>query len=117
MNAYLSAGIEALGDATRMAIFQRLAGGPMAVGELADQFPVSRPAVSQHLRVLKQAGLVTDTAAGTSRVYQISPAGVERLRQHFDQLWEQALGAYQNSIDIEVTGGKDGQKRSRKRRK
>ena len=80
-----------------MAIFQRLANGPMAVNELASMLPVSRPAVSQHLRVLKDAGLVTDSRAGTRRMYQLDPEGVARLRAHFDLVWERALGAFQRA--------------------
>jgi DNA-binding transcriptional regulator GbsR (MarR family) len=85
-----------------MAIFQRLANGPMAVNELAGTLPVSRPAVSQHLRVLKDAGLVTDSKAGTRRVYQLDPEGVARLRAHFDLVWEKALGAFQGSVESTV---------------
>ena len=80
-----------------MAIFQRLSHGPMAVHELADKLPVSRPAVSQHLRVLKDAGLVTDSRAGTRRMYQLDPEGVARLRAHFDLVWERALGGFQGA--------------------
>jgi predicted ArsR family transcriptional regulator len=80
-----------------MAIFQRLTNGPMAVNELASTLPVSRPAVSQHLRVLKDAGLVTDSRAGTRRMYQLDPEGVARLRAHFDLVWERALGAFQQA--------------------
>src|ERR1700731_3618407 len=97
VDAYLQAGLDALGDGTRMAIFQRLANGPMAVNELAGTLPVSRPAVSQHLRVLKDAGLVTDSSAGTRRMYRLNPEGVARLREHFDQVWEKALGAFQRA--------------------
>ena len=97
VDAYLQAGLDALGDGTRMAIFQRLANGPMAVNELAGTLPVSRPAVSQHLRVLKDAGLVTDSKAGTRRMYQLDPEGVARLRAHFDLVWERALGAFQRA--------------------
>src|SRR5581483_6454836 len=86
MDAYLQAGLDDLGDATRMAIFQRLSGGPLAVHELARTLPVSRPAVSQHLKVLKDAGLVLDSRAGTRRLYQLNPEGVARLRAHFDQM-------------------------------
>jgi DNA-binding transcriptional regulator GbsR (MarR family) len=74
-----------------------LANGPMAVNELASTLPVSRPAVSQHLRVLKDAGLVTDSRAGTRRMYQLDPEGVARLRAHFDLVWERALGAFQQA--------------------
>jgi DNA-binding transcriptional regulator GbsR (MarR family) len=80
-----------------MAIFQGLANGPMAVHELAGMLPVSRPAVSQHLRVLKDAGLVTDSRSGTRRMYQLDPEGVARLRAHFDLVWERALGAFQRA--------------------
>ena len=103
MDAYLQAGLDALGDGTRMAIFQRLANGPMAVNELAGMLPVSRPAVSQHLRVLKDAGLVTDSRAGTRRMYQLDPEGVARLRAHFDLVWEKALGAFQRAA-VSPTG-------------
>src|ERR1700730_7358430 len=100
VDAYLQAGLDALGDGTRMAIFQRLANGPMAVNELAGKLPVSRPAVSQHLRVLKDAGLVTDSKAGTRRVYQLDPEGVARLRAHFDLVWERAMGAFQRAAVV-----------------
>jgi DNA-binding transcriptional ArsR family regulator len=103
VDAYLQAGLDALGDGTRMAIFQRLSHGPMAVHELADKLPVSRPAVSQHLRVLKDAGLVTDSKAGTRRLYQLDPEGVARLRAHFDQVWERALGAFQQAAVTPIT--------------
>jgi DNA-binding transcriptional ArsR family regulator len=98
-----------------MAIFQKLAQGPLAVHQLAEHLPVSRPAVSQHLRVLKEAGLVTDSRAGTSRLYQISPQGVARLREHFDKLWEQAMGAFETSAAREDKGEKRGKHRKRKR--
>src|SRR5580693_3707598 len=97
VDAYLQAGLDALGDGTRMAIFQRLANGPMAVSELASMLPVSRPAVSQHLRVLKDAGLVMDSKAGTWRVYRLDPEGVARLRAHFDRVWERALGSFETA--------------------
>lgn len=106
MDAYLQAGLDALGDGTRMAIFQRLSNGPMAVHELAHELPVSRPAVSQHLRVLKDAGLVTDRRAGTRRLYQLDPDGVARLRAHFDLVWERALGAFQSSVESTKKGEK-----------
>jgi DNA-binding transcriptional ArsR family regulator len=98
VDAYLQAGFEALGDATRMAIFQQLASGPMAVNELAGMLPVSRPAVSQHLRVLKDAGLVSDAKAGTRRIYQLNPEGMRLLRLHFDQVWNQAMGGFQAAV-------------------
>ncbi len=95
VDTYLQSGLEALGDATRMAIFQQLANGPMAVHQLAGTLPVSRPAVSQHLKVLKEAGLVSDVRAGTRRVYRLNPEGIALLRAHFDRVWEQALNSFQ----------------------
>jgi DNA-binding transcriptional ArsR family regulator len=94
--AYVDA-LAALADPTRRRVFERLRSGPKAVGALARGMPVSRPAVSQHLRVLKDAGLVTDSRAGTRRMYQLDPAGVARLRAHFDLVWERALGAFQQA--------------------
>lgn len=91
----------ALADGTRRTIFKRLAAGPMAVGELADGLPVSRPAVSQHLKVLKGAGLVQDHAVGTRRVYQVDPKGVAALRSELDVFWAQALDAYKLFVDEE----------------
>ena len=108
MDTYLQAGLDALGDATRMAIFQKLSGGPIAVNELAQMLPVSRPAVSQHLKVLKDAGLVMDTKAGTRRLYQLDPEGVARLRAHFDQMWTKAMSAFQEAAEKPVSGGKHG---------
>jgi DNA-binding transcriptional ArsR family regulator len=110
VDAYLQAGLDALGDGTRMVIFQRLANGPMAVNELAGTLPVSRPAVSQHLRVLKDAGLVTDRRAGTRRMYQLDPEGVARLRAHFDQVWERALSSFQDAVALPVVSLKKGEK-------
>jgi len=95
VDAYLQSGLDALGDATRMAIFQKLSDGPIAVNELARKMPVSRPAVSQHLRVLKDAGLVIDAKEGTRRYYRLNPEGVARLRAHFDQMWTNAMSAFQ----------------------
>jgi DNA-binding transcriptional ArsR family regulator len=99
MNSYLQAGLDALGDATRMAIFQKLSSGPLAVNELARHLPVSRPAVSQHLKILKDAGLVLDSRAGTRRLYQLDPEGVARLRAHFDQMWTKALSNFQAAAE------------------
>src|SRR5215475_11114262 len=99
MDTYLQAGLDALGDATRMAIFQKLSSGPIAVNELARMLPVSRPAVSQHLKVLKDVGLVTDSRSGTRRLYQLDPAGVARLRAHFDQMWTRAMSAFQAAAE------------------
>jgi DNA-binding transcriptional ArsR family regulator len=108
VDAYLQAGLDALGDATRMAIFQKLSSGPIAVNELARTLPVSRPAVSQHLKVLKDAGLVTDSKAGTRRLYQLDPEGVARLRAHFDQMWTKAMGAFQAATEKPAIGEKHG---------
>jgi DNA-binding transcriptional ArsR family regulator len=99
-----------------MAIFQRLANGAMAVSELAETLPVSRPAVSQHLRVLKDAGLVTDSRAGTRRMYQLNPEGVARLRAHFDQMWTKAMNAFQATAEKKTLGERDGKHRGRSRR-
>ena len=89
----------ALGDPTRRAIFESLAERPRAVGELADDLPVSRPAVSQHLKVLKDAGLVIDRPAGTRRIYHLDPEGVGALRAYFDQFWTRALTAYKATVE------------------
>ncbi|MEU1595994.1 metalloregulator ArsR/SmtB family transcription factor [Streptomyces sp. NPDC005708] len=86
----------ALGDPTRRAIVERLADRPRAVGELADELPVSRPAVSQHLKVLKNAGLVSERADGTRRIYRLNPAGVAALRDQLETFWNRALAGYQD---------------------
>ena len=93
MEAYGNA-IEALGDPTRRVVFERLRDRPLAVGELAPGMPVSRPAVSQHLRVLKDAGLVTERREGTRRIYGIAPEGIAGLRAYFEQFWASALDNY-----------------------
>jgi DNA-binding transcriptional ArsR family regulator len=92
-------GLTALGDPTRRAIFERLAERPQAVGELARGLPVSRPAVSQHLKVLKEAGLVIDRPAGARRIYQLDPDGVGALRAYLDQFWSKALAAYKEAVE------------------
>jgi len=97
--AYQLAGWAALGDRTRRAIFERLADGPSAVGELADELPVSRPAVSQHLKVLKDAGLVVDRRAGNRRIYRINPEGLGELRADLDRFWSSALAAYKAAVE------------------
>ena len=91
--------MDALGDPTRRAIFERLGEGPRAVGELASELPVSRPAVSQHLKVLKEAGLVVDTAQGTRRLYRLDPDGVGAVRAYFDTFWNQALAAFKSALE------------------
>jgi DNA-binding transcriptional ArsR family regulator len=93
--------MDALGDPTRRAIFERLRSGPQAVGELAGGLPVSRPAVSQHLRVLKQAGLVAEQRQGTRRIYRIEPSGLAAVRAYFDEFWAQALAAFKAAADSE----------------
>ena len=92
-------GWQALGDPTRLAIVTCLAERPRAVGEIADELPISRPAVSQHLKVLKAAGLVTDQAAGTRRVYRLNPAGVQALRDQLETFWRRALEGYQDVVE------------------
>jgi DNA-binding transcriptional ArsR family regulator len=89
----------ALGDPTRRAIFERLADGPLAVGEVARELPVSRPAVSQHLRVLRQAGLVSDQRDGAKRLYAIELDGVEAMRSYLDSFWTDALAAFKRAAE------------------
>jgi DNA-binding transcriptional ArsR family regulator len=91
--------LDALGDATRRAILERLLQGPQPVGELARNFPVSRPAISQHLRILKRARLVVDRPVGNRRLYELNPAGVDALRHYFDRFWDQALAAYKRAAE------------------
>jgi DNA-binding transcriptional ArsR family regulator len=97
--AYQVAGWTALGDRTRRTIFERVARRPCAVGELARGLPVSRPAVSQHLRVLKQAGLVIDRPAGNRRIYEVNRDGLAKLRADLDQFWGSALAAYKAAVE------------------
>jgi DNA-binding transcriptional ArsR family regulator len=87
-------GVSALGDPTRRAIFEQLRDGPKAVGELAKGLPISRPAVSQHLRVLKEAGLVSDEPDGARRLYRIDPGGLAALRAYVDSFWTEALAEF-----------------------
>jgi DNA-binding transcriptional ArsR family regulator len=96
----------ALGDGTRRAIVLMLAAGPMSVGDLAAQLPVTRPAVSQHLKVLKDAGLVNEEAAGTRRIYRLDAAGIAALREKLDDFWNRALGGFRNVVE----GSKRGRK-------
>jgi DNA-binding transcriptional ArsR family regulator len=88
-----------LADPTRRQVFERLRKGPRAVGVIAKGLPVSRPAVSQHLKVLKEAGLVADRPEGTRRVYYIDPNGLGALRRWLDQFWDQALAAFQAEVE------------------
>jgi DNA-binding transcriptional ArsR family regulator len=90
---------DALGDRTRRAILECLAEQPLAVGELAERLPVSRPAVSQHLRVLKESGLVSDEAVGTRNIYRLNPAGVSALRDQLDTYWSRALTAFETTTE------------------
>jgi len=91
--------LDALGDPTRRAIFERLAERPQAVGELARDLPVSRPAVSQHLKVLKGARLVSDDPEGTRRIYRLDPEGVAALRAYLEEFWSKALSAYKTAVE------------------
>ena len=91
--------ITALGDPTRRAVFELVATRPQPVGELAAQLPVTRPAVSQHLKVLKEAGLVIDRPVGTRRIYQADPDGLAALRTYFDRFWTQALAAFKHAAE------------------
>ena len=93
--------IQALGDPTRRSIFERLRHGPRAVGELARELPVSRPAVSQHLRVLKEAGLVTEQRNGTRRIFGVDAASVAELRDYFDGFWSDTLESFRQAVDQE----------------
>jgi DNA-binding transcriptional ArsR family regulator len=97
--AYETKGLTALADPTRRTIFERLADRPSAVGEIAAELPVSRPAVSQHLKVLKDSGLVIDRAAGTRRIYQLNPDGVGALRAYLDRFWNQSLAAFKAAAE------------------
>jgi DNA-binding transcriptional ArsR family regulator len=99
VHAYRTSGWTALGDPTRRAIFERLADRPRAVGELASELPVSRPAVSQHLRVLKDAGLVLDRRSGKQRIYQLDPDGLGTLRADLERFWRKALAAYKRVVE------------------
>jgi DNA-binding transcriptional ArsR family regulator len=99
---YAVDGWDALGDRTRRTIFRRLARRPCAVGELARELPVSRPAVSQHLRVLKDAGLVIDRPDGNRRVYHVNPDGLQALRSELDQFWSSALAGFQETVEQQM---------------
>jgi DNA-binding transcriptional ArsR family regulator len=120
VDTYQEAKLDALGDATRRAILARLMHGPLAVSELARHFPVSRPAISQHLRILKDASLVLDRAAGNRRLYQLHPEGFATLREYFEQFWGQALQAFRRKVEevpetITKTATKKPTKKSRKK--
>ena len=100
------AALAALADPTRRRVFERLKSGPKAVGAIARGLPVSRPAVSQHLKVLKEAGLVADRPEGTRRVYYIDPDGLGTLRKWLDQFWDEALAAFAAEVEISREKGK-----------
>lgn len=91
--------LAALADPTRRAVFERLSAGPLSVGEIAAELPVSRPAVSQHLKVLKEAGLVRDEADGVRRVYEVDPRGLAELRAWLDRFWGDALAAFKAEVE------------------
>ena len=91
--------LSALGDATRRAVFEQLRRGPASVGEIADRMPVSRPAVSQHLKVLKDAGLVIDEADGARRVYAVDPRGLAEIRSWLDRFWDESLQAFKAEVE------------------
>ncbi len=93
--------LDALGDPTRRAIFEQLGVRPSAVVDLADRLPVSRPAVSQHLRVLKEAGLVRDVQVGTRHVYSLDPGGLEALRDYLERFWNTALRSFKRRVEAE----------------
>jgi DNA-binding transcriptional ArsR family regulator len=97
--------MDALGDPTRRAIFERLRQGALAVGQIADELPISRPAVSQHLRVLKEAGLVRERRDGTRRLYRVDPDGLGELRDYFDDFWSQALESFKAEAESERRNG------------
>jgi DNA-binding transcriptional ArsR family regulator len=99
VTAYQADALTALGEPTRRAIFERLADRPRAVGELASELPVSRPAVSQHLKVLKDARLVIDRRAGNRRIYQLDPEGLAALRAELDRFWSKALATYKQVVE------------------
>jgi len=98
--AYAQA-LQALGDPTRRAVLEELRDGPRAVGEIAARLPVSRPAVSQHLRVLKEAGLVTERQNGTRRLYRVNPDGLADLREYLSRFWEEALASFRAAAEKE----------------
>ena len=99
MNTYQDSQLDAVGDPTRRAILARLLKGPLPVGELASEFPISRPAISQHLRILKHAHLVVDRAEGNRRLYALNPEGFDSLREYFDRFWTAALAAFKNRAE------------------
>ena len=97
---YQGQALAALADPTRREIFEQIAAQPSSVGELAQRLPVSRPAVSQHLKVLKEAGLVADHAVGNRRIYQLEPDGLGELRTYLDGFWNRALGSFRAAVEV-----------------
>jgi DNA-binding transcriptional ArsR family regulator len=93
--------LDALADGTRRTVFEQLRDGPLSVGDVAARLPVSRPAVSQHLRVLKEAGLVSDERAGTRRLYRVEPDAIAELRDYLDEFWDRALAAFKEAVEKE----------------
>jgi DNA-binding transcriptional ArsR family regulator len=102
VQTYRADGWTALADPTRRAIFERLADRPQAVGDLASELPVSRPAVSQHLKVLKDARLVVDQRAGTRRIYRVDPDGLGALRAYLDHFWDQAMAGFKTAVEQQM---------------
>jgi DNA-binding transcriptional ArsR family regulator len=120
VEAYVQNGLVALGDPTRLAVFAMLSKHPHAVNELAAGLPVSRPAVSQHLKVLKNARLVRDRRDGTRRIYEMDPQGIAALRDHFAELWDKALLSFKRFAEDEYKkekehGARNGSKRGSKK--
>jgi DNA-binding transcriptional ArsR family regulator len=108
-NATPESALTALSDPTRRAIFERLVERPQAVGEIASELPVSRPAVSQHLKVLKDAGLVRDVQVGTRRVYSLDPDGLEGLRDYLERFWRTALHSFKTRVEKENQEKEEGE--------
>ena len=108
-----SLALDALGDPTRRRVLELLRSGPRAVGDLAGELPVSRPAVSQHLRVLKGAGLVTERREGTRHLYRIDPAGLAELRTYLETFWDDALTAFADAASRDDAGPNTGQEEER----
>lgn len=105
MSTTPAAVLDALGDGMRRSIIERLTAGPLAVGVLADQLPISRPAVSQHLRVLREAELVVESAAGTRRLYRLNRSGLMAVRDYLDDFWEAALDSFAILAEAEAEAG------------
>jgi DNA-binding transcriptional ArsR family regulator len=109
--------LDALGDATRRAVLERLLDGPLSVADIARKLPVSRPAVSQHLKVLKDVGLVSDRAEGTRRIYAVDPDGLAVIREYFERFWSRALDEFRRVAEESYTADKRGHGAARTRKK